>query len=115
MSSDFELLRLHCRTLEVWDEIKSITNDNQPAKAVDPKAEALLSGFRPVHEVSVGQRAARFQKSEVWGDGAPVAYYFVTCRNPDTGNFERYSWRYRLQGSQPVLHKTFPVTVREWR
>ncbi|MEY9607035.1 hypothetical protein ABIF74_011788 [Bradyrhizobium japonicum] len=56
-----------------------------------------------------------FQRMDRWGDGNTVAYYQASCRNPETGKFERYSWRYMLRNGQLVLHKTFPVKAEDWR
>ncbi|CAL80010.1 hypothetical protein BRADO6378 [Bradyrhizobium sp. ORS 278] len=51
---------------------------------------------------------------EKWSNGNPVAYYQAFCRNPETGKFERYGWRYMLSNGQLILHKTFPVLNKDY-
>ena len=112
---DFEVLRLHCMALGILGQVNLPTEGSHRTVTIDHGDEALMKAFRPIHEVSAGTREAKCQRIELWGDGNPVAYYAAFCRNPETRKFERYSWRYMLLNGQLVLHKTFPVTVRDWR
>jgi hypothetical protein len=112
---DFDLVKLHCLALEILNEVRDLPVVLAPDTASDPTDEALLKEFRPVHKLSTGMREAKYQRTDRWGDGNPVAYYQAFCRNPETGKFERYAWRYMLLNGQLILHKTFPVAVQDWK
>lgn len=112
---DFVTVTLHCLALEILKEVCELPAVLAPDAESDPVDEAALREFRPLHELSAGPREARFQRAERWGDGNPVAYYQAFCRNPETGKFERYAWRYMLRDGQLILHKTFPVIVEDWK
>jgi hypothetical protein len=113
--SDFDSVRLHCLKLEILGQIGDLLAVNTAEIASEPIDEAPLRDLRPVHETSAGMREARFQRMDRWSDGNPVAYYQAFCRNPDTGKFERYAWRYMLRNGQLIPHKTFPVIVEDWK
>lgn len=98
--SDFRILVLRCQ----WLGIVEAANDNKP----DPAAVKIFNNDWPVHEVSVGRRAAPLEKIVVH-DGQTVAYYAIKCVNPQTGQGERYGYRYKIVAGKAVLDKAFPV------
>lgn len=112
---EFDFVKLHCLALEILSQIGDLPAVAAPDIANDPIDEAKLKEFRPIHELSAGLREAKYQRMGRWGDGNPVAYYQAVCRNPETGKFERYAWRYILLNDQLILHKTFPVAVQDWK
>lgn len=113
---NFAVVKMHCLALEMQSEIRDLlAAPASPDIANDRSDEAMLQNFRPLHELSAGRREARFQRMDRWGNGNPVAYYQATCRNPETGKFERYAWRYMLVNGQIVPHKTFRVISEEWK
>jgi len=112
---DFDVVKLHCLALEILSQISDLPVVQAPDTANDPIDEASLKDFRPVHKLSAGMREAKYQRMGRWGDGNAVAYYQAVCRNPETGKFERYAWRYMLLSGQLILHKTFPVVVQDWK
>jgi hypothetical protein len=112
---DFDVVKLHCLAIEILGQIVDLPAVAAPDIASDPADETSLTEFRPVHELSAGPRKAKFQRMDRWSDGNPVAYYQAFCRNPETGKFERYSWRYMLRDGQLNLHKTFPVIAEDWK
>lgn len=80
---------------------------------VNPRDAALLSAFRPTFYVSAGERAAKLDKVEASQvSGRTVGYFSIVCRNPRTGQRERYAWRYGVRNGAVVLEHTFPVTAR---
>jgi hypothetical protein len=111
----FDVVRLHCLALEILSQVGDLPVVRAPDIASDPIDEATLKEFRPVHKLSAGMREAKYQRTDRWGDGNPIAYYQAFCRNPETGKFERYAWRYKLLNGQLILHKTFPVIVEDWK
>ncbi|WP_315806370.1 MULTISPECIES: hypothetical protein [unclassified Bradyrhizobium] len=111
----FDVVRLHCLALEILSEIRDLPAVSAPDIAGDPVDEVSLKELRPVHQLSAGPREARFQRMDRWGNGNPVAYYEAFCRNPETGKFERYVWRYMLSNGRVILHKTFPVAIQDWK
>jgi hypothetical protein len=111
----FDVVRLHCQAIEILDEILELPAVPAPDLAINPTDEALLRDFRPLHHLSAGLREAKFQRMDRWGNGNPVAYYEAFCRNPETGKFEKYAWRYMLSNGQLILHKTFPVITEDWK
>ncbi|EJN16312.1 hypothetical protein PMI42_00147 [Bradyrhizobium sp. YR681] len=111
----FAVVKLHCLALEILNEVRDFPAVLAPDTASNPFDEASLKEFRPLHELSAGLREAKFQRTDHWANGNTVAYYQAVCRNPETGKFERYAWRYMLSNGQLILHKTFPVIVEDWK